>query len=346
MNVDNYIKAIRLARKANIPLMAWGPGGVGKSVGARQAAIEENIGFYPIHAPVKLPLDVAGIPFEIDLSNPNSDRWNSYTKPVDFPVESAPIVIPDPSKPSIVLVDELPDSVPTMTKLYYSLILDRKVGVHSLGKLAYIMGAGNRAEDKGFSSPMPAPLITRFVHVGVCCPTPNFEKETVETAEIDVEPTLVYFTKHFHPIVASFLKLWPKYIYNHQAVPRTWEYISKLSYVSDDLTNYIYCSLVEGLVGVGIGQEFCAFALLYNEMPSTDAIIKNPDTALIPDKMDVAWATATALMHRLTVENASNIIRYIERLDMEIQYYFFMIAPRVNEKIIATKEYIAWSNRN
>ena len=130
--------------------MAWGPGGAGKSDGAEQATEELGINFLCIEAPVHDPIDLCGYPMEKD----GKMKW------------ARPEILPEEGE-GILLIDELPDAAELFKKACYHLILKNEVAGHKVPRTWFIIGAGNRAEDKGFSAPMPAPLITRMAHVGV-----------------------------------------------------------------------------------------------------------------------------------------------------------------------------------
>jgi len=329
MNIAQYKEAIKICRAANRPLMAWGPGGVGKTRGAEQAAEEENISCIVIQGPLLTPVDLLGLPER----EGNSTIW---LRPAILPTEGEGIII----------VDELPDSTPAMMKAYYQLILDGKVQTHVLPPGWWRMGCGNRPEDGGMSNPIPAPLITRFIHIGVCCECPDFSEETPAEAIIDHKDFLAYAIPKFHPLVGAYLQIRPQNHYSHQAVPRTWEYVSDLLYISTDHFSFVFKELICGTVGKIVGIDFNNFVRLATKIPSIDAIIADPENYRIPQEKDILYALVVALVKMMNDSNITSILKYLLRIDKEYQFFAFNSAERIYDPIIGEPEYIVWKNQN
>ena len=329
MNIEQYKNVIRICRKADIPLMAWGPPGIGKTRGFEQFAIEENISSIILQGPLLQPIDLLGLPDRID------DR-TKWLRPEILPTDGE----------GILGIDELPDSSMSMQKAYYQLILDGKVQSHVLPKTWWRMGMGNRPEDKSMSSNMPAPLITRFCHIGVCCPCPDFTEHTIESAEIDENQFISHCISNFNPLVTAFLKFQPNFCYKYQAVPRTWEYISYLLNSEKDYFSFEIKELIKGTIGSNVGTQFNSFLSIATKIPSIDAIIINPTSVDVPIEVPIVYAVITALIHKTNKENVSNIITFIERLDNESQFFYFISIRDKFPEVIANTKYIEWMNKN
>ena len=336
MNVEQMKTAIRICIKADIPLMIWGPGGIGKSEGIEQVAIEDKIGYYCFEAPVRDPIDICGYPAE-------DGKYMVWKRPCILPEEGR----------GIFHIDELPDATNVLMKALYHLILKGEVAGHVLGEGWYRIGSGNRPEDGGHSSLMPAPLITRFCHLGVYCESPDFSSQTPKEAEVDFDAYELWAISHLNPMIITFLKFKPIFLYHHQAVPRTWEYISKLikSIPKADLeksssNRYIIGEIVRGTVGRGPGTEFMAFMELATKLPSIDAIIKAPSTSPVPKKGEILYAVTTSLMQRLNDKTCTNIVEYMKRLPEEYQFFFFRSAITIYKKLISNENYVKWVNEN
>jgi hypothetical protein len=329
MNISEYKRCIRICRKARVPLMVWGPGGMGKTSGAKQVSDEDQCGFVPLQGSLLNPVDLLGLP----------DRENGRT------VWSRPEILPTDGS-GIILVDEISDSTMTMMKAYYQLILSNTVQSHIIPDDWYIMGAGNRAIDSHATNTMPAPLITRLTHIGVGCDAPDFTDDTPKTAVIDVDDFMDYAIHKFNPLVTAFLKFQSKYIYRHQAVPRTWENASKLLDSHTDHFEYVFSELMRGTVGAGVGTEFNGFIKMASKIPSLQAIITNPMSVDIPSELQIIFATVTALIHKTDSSTASNIITFVNRLSNEMQFFYFASVRTGNQDIVANPDYIKWMNEN
>ena len=329
MNISQYKEAIKLCRDADLPLMAWGPGGVGKTRGSEQVSDELNINHIIIQGPLLQPVDLLGLP------DRNKDR-TIWLRPEILPEEGD----------GIILIDELPDSAQSMQKAYYQLILEKRVQGHIIPKEWYVMGAGNRPEDGGFSSPMPAPLITRFIHTGVCCECPDFKDETPKSALIDIDDFINYAITNLHPLVVAYLKLKPDKIYNHQATPRTWEYISILLHSTQDHFSFTFKELVKGCIGSAVGGEFNGYIKLATRIPSIEAIMNNPYSIDIPEDKSILYAVVTCLLSKVEDNRIDNIFKFVLRLSNEMQFFFFIQVRRINKNVVANQMYIKWANEN
>jgi hypothetical protein len=334
MNIAQTKLALTICRNAKIPLFLWGPPGVGKTECGRQFADELKIEYLPITAPLLQPVYLMGLP-------DRSGGKTIFLRPELLPIDGE----------GIMFIDEIPDSTPIMQKAFYALILEHRVQSHIVSDKWYICGAGNRTTDKSFSSNIPSPLITRFAHVGVCCDCPDFTEATVPSADIDVDDFILHSVKNFHAMVTAYLKFRPEHIYKNQAVPRTWEYISKLLYsipniFVDKTTEYVIGELIKGIVGHGIGREFIRFLNIATKIPSLDLIIRDPYGSPIPAQKDIQFAILTAFLRLLKEDNSTSIIQYIKRLGPEMQAFFFNMAKRTKDFIVSNPEFINWLNIN
>jgi hypothetical protein len=75
-----------------------------------------------------------------------------------------------------------------------------------------------------------------------------------------------------------------------------------------ELTSYA------GSVGEGAATELLGFLGIYRELPSPDAILLSPDTALIPETPAALFATTTALAAHATEGNFDRVLTYNDRL--------------------------------
>ena len=329
MNIEEAKECAKLCIIAKIPSFWHGPPGIGKTRGWNQVADELKRDFLGISAPLLQPVDLLGLP----------DRQGNKT------IWSRPEILPEEGE-GIILIDELPDSSQLMQKAFYSLVLEHRVQSHIIPDSWYIAAAGNRVEDKAMASSLPSPLITRFCHLGICCPNPDFTKQTVEKAEIDLTEFIPYALKHFHPVIAAYLKFKPEHCYHHQAVPRTWEFVSNLLSVTKEHFINPVKQIIKGLIGEIVGNDFYNFLKLATKIPSIDSIINNPETADIPDEKDIRFNLVTALIHHITEDNATNILKYGLRLHKEIQTFMFDMAKNIKPFITTNPIFINWLNEN
>lgn len=345
MNVSQMKEAIKICRLAGRPAMCWGPGGVGKSDGVEQVANELGIDFICVEATTIDPVDIRGLPTE---------RKHPDGKTV-ITTWGRPEFLPEKGE-GILLFDEITDAPDIVMKACYHLVLKGEVAGHKIGKGWFRMGAGNRVEDGGRSSDMPAPLITRLIHIGVYCTAPDFSKKTpdVESAGIKIDVNNYvesWAATNLYPLVVSYLKFKPNHLYHHQATPRTWEYVSDLvkaieNYPINEETRFIFGELMKGTVGAGPGNEFQAHMRLKDKLPNINALILNPTKSPIDFDKQVLFTVVTSLLQRLEKKTESNIIRYMLRIPREYQFYFFKSAVRCYPQLVANHLYTQWVDNN
>ncbi|MHA1690561.1 MAG: hypothetical protein ACTSU7_02875 [Candidatus Heimdallarchaeaceae archaeon] len=331
MQVEKFIQCVKLARKARVPTMAWGPPGVGKSMGFAQAAMEisndefntsfkdlreyKNFSrkwiekheypddaflFHTFSATLADPTDLMGIP--VTHETRNNGIITTWARPDFIHTRGNGILV----------IDELSNAELLTKNACYSLMLDGCVKNHYLGPGWYPSSAGNRPEDKSGARDLPAALITRMIHLGVGCDLPNFADKTIENADIDPTKWVQWaINNNIRPEVFSFIQARNSMIYRNQATPRTWEDVSRIIDVSGGW-NEIVEELILGTVGAGPGQEFSTWLRLKDKLPDIDLIIQKPELAPVPDpeEIDVVYFLCSELIYRANKENASNIVTY------------------------------------
>lgn len=126
-------------------------------------------------------------------------------------------------------------------------------------------------------------------------------------------------------------------------------------------SNFALCRLVQmdlpkdlkfhaysGAVGAGEATEFLAFEKVFDEMPSLDAIITDPDAYAIPENPATLYAVAVGLASKATENNFGRICRYGERLmqSMKGEWGVLLLREciRRNKKVCNTSHYIKMSS--
>src|SRR5829696_4330290 len=120
--------------------------GVGKSDAVRQAATDAGLELRSLLGTQIAPEDVSGVPKLI------GDRA------VFCPPRQ---LLPDDDKPFCLFLDELPAAPPDVQKAFYSLLLERRIGEHSLPRGTWVVAAGNRSEDRALVRTMSSALVNR-----------------------------------------------------------------------------------------------------------------------------------------------------------------------------------------
>lgn len=126
--------------------------GIGKSDIVNQAAADVGLPCRSLLGTQIAPEDVSGIPRIVG------------ERSVFCPPR---ILLPENPEPFCLFLDELPACTPDIQKSFYSLLLERRLGEHSLPKGTWVVAAGNRVEDRSLVRSLSAALVNRVIILNV-----------------------------------------------------------------------------------------------------------------------------------------------------------------------------------
>ena len=330
MNINQYKTCMEIVLKAGLVPFGWGPPGIGKTTANKQLAATWGVEFRALVTNHLMLEHLTGIPIN------NGDKM----------VFSRPDNIPDIGK-GILLLDEMSDGMQSIQKMLYSLILEGFSNGHKLGAGWRISAAGNRPGDGSGSSMLPSALITRMVHLGVCCDVPDFTRVLPESAEMDSVAWISWaLSENIDPHIIAFIKSYPDKLYHYQAIPRTFEMLSKILSVYNQ-PDSILSAIINGCIGPEVGHDFYAFFRLSKVLPDIDQIIADPLNSIIPTETGIIYALSTALIYKSDRSNFNNILQYAARLtEKEIEIFLVQSIINKDNTLASLPAYIAWHNAN
>lgn len=315
MKPSQVSRAILDCRTMDIPLMIWGPPGVGKSDSVRQAAKTLNVDLIDFRAALRDAVDIMGLPG-------SKDGVTFYNAPAGLPRTGS----------GILFLDEI-NTAPAQTQAaLYQLVLDRAVGDYQLPDGWQIVAAGNRQNDRGVVHRMPDPLSDRFEHV-------DFETDLNDWCNWALDNAI-------RPDVIAYYRFRPAHLHLHDtarechafATPRGAAAISKIRAINSPIEN----ELIRGRVGDAVAGEQIAFFKLFDQMVSPDQILLNPLTADVPSNSGVLYALAEALARRATAKSFDSVLTYAKRMPAEYAQALVSSATRLTPALTNTHEFIAW----
>ena len=331
MNISQAKKAFEIIIKAGLVPCGWGPAGVGKTTMAKQLAQKHEVDFSLMTTNLLMLDHLTGIPF-------NNNGNMVFSRPDNIPLKGK----------GFLLIDELSDGMLSIQKMLYSLILERSCNGHKLGDDWKVIAMANRPQDSIGSSMPPAPLITRMVHIGIGCDIPDFNKNLTESADIDVNSWVENFAlpNKINPFIIAFLKSFQHNIYSFQAIPRTWEMLSKILAVYNKPDSTLH-EIIIGCIGPTVGHEFFNFYKLAQSIPDLDVILNDPSNAPIPSDIGIVHALSTALVYRSDRSNFANIIEYSKRIGhREIEVFLIVACTKKDQDLLSVPTYLTWHNEN
>ena len=261
----------------HIPVMLWGPPGVGKSQIVAQTALQHNAPVIDIRLSQMEPSDLRGIPFRVN----ELVEW------------AVPAMLPDAKRHGangILFLDEITSAPPSVSAAAYQLILDRRLGQYQVPEGWAIFAAGNRQGDRGVTYTMPAPLANRFSHYEV---------------DVNLDDWVAWaWLRGIDARIIAFLRFRPDLLFEfdpaHNPVafpsPRSWEFAHSALHKFEDHPE-LFLGALQACVGPAAGIELNAFIQSLDQMPDLDAILRGDDIAA-PKEIDLQDAVASALVGR------------------------------------------------
>jgi hypothetical protein len=343
MGMSSAIAAIEICLRNNIPPLLSGAPGIGKSeivelgllpkFRAEYAERGQEFGFVNLHAMLKNPVDMLGLPVP-DMEA----RETVWLRPSDLPIVGNDNKFPEFG---LIFVDEI-DKIPSaaMRALCLQLVLNRTVGEHVLKLGWMIVAAGNRQIDKTESQKLGTALDNRFWHVTINPEIGAFVSHAIGSVRGNAEMTRnVAYICAFLRAKPWFLHAMPGQELPIEAgtmrnalgqevpikldstrrafpTPRGWlKYASK--FISQPKA--VRVGLVSGVVGHDIASEFEGFLLNVDKIATPSQIEADPDNCKLPEKSQLTahFYAAGMLVSNVKRQNIAAFMTYAKRLGSE-----------------------------
>lgn len=190
----------------------------------------------------------------------------------------------------VIFFDEINLAPPLIAAQAYEIILDRTIADRKLAENVLVIGAGNRANDSAYTYPMPAPLKDRFMEIEM---VPDSKAWTEWASKNGINPYLV-----------SFIQWKGDYLYSLDRVkgeekgstPRGIVRASKLI-EGMNITDEFTMDLISASCGEAFSNEFNGYVSVFRSL-SWDQIFSNP-SCVSKFKNDKCWAICGGLVEQL-----------------------------------------------
>ena len=279
--------------------------GLGKTTMHRSVAARLGWNYLPLIASQYDPTEFTG--------------WSLPIEGTDEMRRSKPDWWPDGSQPTLLHIDELPQSTTAVQNIMAQLVNEHRIGRRELPNNVVIAASGNRLSDKAGTNVMPTHLRDRLNFLPV---------------EADLEDTIAFFTKNgVDERVCGYLRSRPEFLHkfdrdqNACPSPRSWDRVSTILKFSVDPLCMSYA--IAGQVGVEAAGDFQTYLKVTSQMPDIDDLIANPKLAPVPTNVSILHAVCAALSRRMTDRNAGAIVTYMKRLPQQ-EFAAFLMKDAIN----------------
>jgi hypothetical protein len=249
--------------------------GAGKSHIVRQAAAEAGLVCRSLLGTQIAPEDVSGVPRIVGH------------RTVFCPPR---VLLPETNEPFCLFLDELPACPPDIQKAFYSLLLERRIGEHSLPKGSWVVAAGNRSEDRALVRTMSTALVNRVFLINVRV---DWREWLIWAKASGVRSEILAFITYMPGVLMRSV---PRESVPF-STPRAWESLSRSLDLSERrgiLTSDVRRALSFGTISAEDAAFFCAMA-----EESLADILPIEDYFAAPDKLPQSDTARWFVINRL-----------------------------------------------
>jgi len=282
--------------------------------------METGFGFIDFRANMITTMDLYGLPTFTE-----DKRAYMFARPDFIPLFGQ----------GIIFVDELPQASPSTMGGFSEAFLEHRIGKHVIPEGWRFVAAGNRQKDRADAHKVPTHIKDRMNEL----PLEFSLEDWVEWAtKTNLHPAVVAFAKYRPNLLDSFD---PKLDIN--CTPRSTAQASK----HIDAPDSIRFQLLAGCIGEGPAGELEAMIRIFNELPDPEEILKKPEKAKTPKKLDALYAVTTMLAMHACKDNFDDLMKFITRIDhIEFQTAFVRQALIKDIGVADTKSFLDFAKEN
>ena len=251
----------------------------------------------------------------------------------------------------ILFLDEFGQADAEIQKPCGQVMLDRRIGEYEMPEGWVVWAASNRIEDRS----------------GVVKPLMFIQNRRMV---IEIEPSYAAFQDWgfktgLHPLALSFAKQHAGVVFKESvpknpgpfATPRSLvlctqqlEFLRTPGMKDIELPDdHISAEVVKGWLGEGTLPIFMTHIRLANDLPDIDDILEKPTTTPIPERLDARFILTTSLsIHASDNKKARKILKYISRIDEELQTLFVQAVIKRDASVFSDREsgFPEWASKN
>ncbi len=281
-------------RSKSIVPMIWGAPGIGKTAISEQVSEEENYNYLQVILAERESPDITGHYYR-DGDEMRLSRSDIIRK------------IMESDKPTLLHLDEVPQSVMMLQNLASRIVHDRVLGEHKLPDSTAIVLSGNMRQHKAGTSEMPTHLRNRLGHVEMVADHDDFRAYSG--------------SRDLNPLITAYLSWRPDHLSMFDATqyanasPRTWEKVSDTLRIK--IPPYAERALVTGYVGEGVANEFFGFMKIADGLPEIKVVFEEPEKVKIANDPATIYALMGAVANHATPRNMDVVRRILNRISSD-----------------------------
>jgi len=343
VNHTQLKSVLKIAYQTKRAYFVWGATGIGKSYSirelAKELAKEEKRKFIEWNNLTReqklkvmqeldkyfLLIDQRALQFDLgDFKLPKFDNTNGT---FEWCIPLVYQVICNPKAKGILFFDEFNLAPPTIQGMFYQIINDKQIGEHKISEGIWVVGAGNRLEDKANIYEMSSPLLDRFEHIELGIPDLEEWTKWALTHEIDGR-------------IISFLHFKPSYLFKFDQkskdkafpTPRGFEFLSNM--MKGIEKDY---DLLETIIASNVG-EACAIEMVsflrLSEKIKLEDFLNNPNKIKEIKEIDLKYSIVSELtqLYKKNKNIFPKIMKVVKLLEPEFAILCLRLLRATNTK--------------
>lgn len=247
----------------------------------------------------------------------------------------------------IIFFDEFLQAEGDVQKASAPVILERRVGRHTLPPDTRVWLASNRASDRSGVGRQFDHIINRTCEI-------NVEGHPEDLAEWMAE-------RNYPSIFRSYVLRRPNIVFGGIpkeqrpfCTPRSFvaacDFLMCTAATTGDHVEYaptaFDMTILSGTMGDAEAADLQAFLRLHDQLPSKREVLDYPDTAKLPSGMDGQMVVVQMLAFDVTADTAPAIVTYVKRMSPDMAVTFIKTAVRKNPDLLNTKAVTSWVTEN
>ncbi len=307
-----------------LPVLIKGAPGIGKSDIVRQAARACDANIQVFHPVIDEPIDYKGMPSVVEGR-------------ADFlPFGNLQRLI-EADTLTVAFIDDFGQAPKVVQAALMQLILARRVNEKKISDEVVFVGATNDRHHKAGVTGILEPMKSRFA--------------TIVELVVDVDDWCDWAFDNGVPAeVIAFIRFRPEKLMDTSAPtndivnrpsPRTVVNAGEL--FKRGIKGF---EALAGAAGTSFAQEFRGYLEVWKQLPSIESILLNPKKTKIPTEPSALYAICTALVRRVTEENAEKVITYAKRMPEEFTVLTIRDSLRACPEAAHNKSFIDWTKDN
>lgn len=360
LNGMDCITAIELAMDAHRTICISGPPGIGKTSITEQLAAKVDadmrreqpqgmgFGYFVFNGATANLADTIGFLLPTDVEYKTADG-NSVSIPhgrYTYPHYYMDRRSKQPAfmfERGLMVIEEYGQASPDVKRALATLIQERRVGDYALPPGVAVCLLTNRASDRSGVGKDFDFVINRRIDIEFA---PDLETWLGWANENDVEPTIMAFAAR-NPDAVFSGKVPEKQ--GPWTTPRSLvsagEILKSAAKKGMGLDSPIVSTMLQGCMGAAAVQ-LLAFVQLRDQLPKLSDIMKDPTTAMVPDRPDGQMIISYELAHRASKDNIDKVVPYMRRLPTPFSVTFVKTALKKTPALLSTREIGDWTREN